>query len=1162
MRGENFLLLAIAWLVVIGTWNTVSVWRANRVSNAKPRIVFAPPERRVTEPRATPAQKTVLATPVRYVLIVHSSGSAERMEAVSGTWFRREGIGDVGIVVMGANVVPRGAQYSPRRSTAFETTRAALALALRSFPRAVLLAKFDDDCYVYTRELFRQLNAEPRNYSGYPIRLGGTVFGSGGAGYVLSRFAAERVVYCEPSQVEFEDAAVGGCMAQNNINLHDLIGLHPHHPYQMLRWDKKGHPSDRLHAPREPLAGYMNPLSYHYVPPADIRRMHDDAHVHGMPLRRKHVPKIIHQFWEGATGRPEMLLQKCKDMHPDWEHRVWTNDEIRRHFPSAESVVGFLPRDRVHGELVNQDLYGGALNLLSDIMRYEVLMLYGGVYVDADTECFRPMDYLLKHDVMGDVQGFGFLEKDENYLGGLVASGVIGTYAFSPLSIVLVSELQRTDWTLPPWQSAGPLHFTKILKLFQQGHDPTGYLGVKVLDSFHVYPFHFSDKKPPDLAASLMQKGAVMDQKWGTTHGAYGSNQWVKLAALEASVEMDDPKWASVLGEYVAQHALGLSTLAKSRPRWVVAAVHPHAGMCNRITHIISSLAFAMATGRVLLFDWKEIPAQKHENGIENVGHSDYSDLFRTPRIHHSYQQALRLFEWSDQQAHDGSITIIRTNTDFLRALRFSDLDSKYPQSVIFVQRDDWWAAPLMHNLLYAESVFNGDSAARVFSTLFRFLYSPKVPVANGASCNWLIQRRAVWERKTAPLQDFIACGTQHGMAGDNNVVLISDASDTANGLTKETTGCRTGLECDLQAVRQMHAYSQCQHAVLTATSTFGTCIAGLGEIADSYTVKEDGSCHARSTIDPTEAGVLDHEDHQISNVINAQPTPDARFAIVMMMIKPSDKAIRDFQVALQRLHEHFNHMHHYPLVLFVDDPLKWQYLQFVVSIRVHVVQVNASDWAVPPGTGEYPELFMLKSSPAHTGFSVQYRQMSRWSAGYLFSHPALERYEYVLKIDSDSFAYAPWTKDPLLEMHRKNAKMGYWISYQDTPDVTEGLWDAFVAYVRKRKLTLKQPGLIMDAEGRFKRTNLYGCLIGAKTEIFRSQEYKDLFQHFDNLNGFMLHRWDEQKLFAFYVALHAEQEEVVFFEGVYIDHQTWARNAARMQMEDVSEEVLRRVFF
>ena len=1148
MKPARLIAFSVSWLLAVCLWNNTSLWRARTV---RPRVVqdYRPPS--VADYRP-PVAKAVPTSGVRYVLIVHSTGDGERMKAVGDTWFREAA--DVGLVIM-----LRG--FS---TTAFEATRATVARALRSFPDAAYFGKFDDDAYVYTRELWRQVEAGRFNYSGYPIRLGDDlVFASGGAGYVLSRSAAEVVAACAPPDGQYEDAAVGRCL-QKVTPLHDLIGLHPHHPYQMLRWDKHGHPSDRVHR-REPLEGYLNPLSYHYMPPEDIVRMHDDAHNHGAPLRRRAVPKIIHQFWEGEHGRPEVLLQKCKDMHPDWEHRVWNNAEIRKHFPSAESTVGFLPRDGAHGELVNQDLYGGVLNLLSDIMRYEVLMLYGGVYVDADTECFRPMDHLLKHDVVGDAQGFGFLEKDKEYHNGLVASGVIGTRAYSPLSVALVSELQRTDWNLPPWQSAGPLFFTKTLHLFDS--DPTGYLGVKVLDSFHVYPFHYSDKKPEshELPSALIQKGAVMDQKWGTTHGSYGNSKWAKLAAVETSVDLDDERWERALRDYSSNvHAVGLSTLAKSRPRWVVAAVHPLAGMCNRITHILSTLAFAMATGRVLLFDWERIPSRKHENGIEDMGHSDYYELFRRTAIHHSYADALRLFSWTDAKARDGSVTIVHDNVDFLRSLRFSDLDSKYPQSVIFLERFDYWAPPLMLNPLYSETVFMGDTSERVFAVLFKFLFSPKSPVVGPVTCDWLIQRRAIWERKTAPLESFVACGKQHGLAaGEHGVVLVSDStapSNTAITLV-ESTGCRTGLECDLQAVRQMHAYSACKHAVLTATSTFGTCIAGLGEIKDTYIVKEDGSCHAR--VNPVmEAGVLDHQPHQISNVINAPSTPDPRLAFVMMMISPSDKAVRDFQVALQALHEHFNRHHHYPLVLFVDDPLKWQYLQFVVSIRVHVVAVNASDWAIPAGAEPYPEVFRLKSVPEHKGFNLDYRRMSRYASGFLFSHPALERFEYVLKLDSDTFAYAPWQKDPLFEMHAKKAKMGFWISYEDMGDVTEGLWEAFVDYVRKHKLTLKQPGLVMDAAGRFRRTNLYGCFLGARTEWFRSREYQTLFEHFDQTGGFFRYRWDEQKLFAFYVALYAEPQEVEYFSYVQVEHQQWARTASRLEIANVPESVLRTVFY
>ena len=841
-------LLTVVALLALCLWGNITVWRRKRTKHvAKPLL---------TAVKHTPHP--------RFVLLLHSTGSAPRLRAVRETWFQPAP--DVGLAIM------------EPKATAFETTRAALAQALAAFPKAMYYGKFDDDTYVYTRELFRQVEAGRHNYSGYPIRLDDQlVFGSGGAGYVLSRRAAEVVARCVAGDPQYEDAAVGQCL-RGFAPLHDLIGLHPHHPYQMLRWDKHGHPSDRVHR-REPLEGYMNPLSYHYIDPADMVRMH--GVVRGGP-----VPRVLHQFWEGANGRPAMLLQKCRENHPGWEHVVWSNAEIRRRFPSAESTVGFLPRDGAHGELVNQDLYGGALNLLSDIARYEVLMLYGGVYVDADTECFRPMDYLVDEAIAG-VQGFGFLEKDVHYIGGLVASGVIGTYAYSPLSVALVSELQRTDWNLPPWQSAGPMYFTKILRMFGAGR-----YRVNVLASHFVYPFHYSDVKPNDLHRHLVRKGAVMDQKWGTTHGAYPTSHWEQ----DEAVKDHHP--------YQAIHRLGLSTLALERPRWAVAVLDPQAGLCNRILHILSTLAFAMATERVLLFDWVRSPPRAHENGIEVVGQSDYHDLFRAP-LRHSYSVALKKFGWNDQRAHADSVTIHHDDAGFLRALRSEDVDAVYPQPVVFVSRYDWWAHPLLQNPLYAMGPSDG-----VFAELFRFLFTPVHGNHTPATdCDWLIHRRARWERRTANLSAFEACGRRHGMRTPP-VVLQGD-------------GCRSSLQCDIEAVRQMYVHSGCKHAVLTATSTFGACIAGLGRISDAYVVRDNGECVKKAAVDPVGAGALVTEE--------AVPgVPTTHQALGAVINQPADQ---DVQNLLRALHDDHTHV---PLVLLTDQPReRWAFLPFVAGRRV-----------------------------------------------------------------------------------------------------------------------------------------------------------------------------------------------------------------------------------
>ena len=568
---------------------------------------------------------------VRWVFMMHVSGDVPRCEAATNTWFQTKA-GDVGLMIFGTRAPTECSLtgtchslfWTEGATTPFEMTRRAFESALRQFPNATFFAKFDDDTYVYTRELIRQVDnlhrAAGAQYYGYPIRHGDKVFGSGGAGYVVSRTLAERTVNCTPVTVEYEDVGVSECVSEG---LTDLVGLHPHHPFRMLMWDKNGHPADRVR--KEDRLGYMNPLSYHYMPPGHILQMHDDIHNYGFPLRRsKTIPHFIHQFWVGER-KPGAALQKCKDVHVGWQYQLWNQDTFLEKFPSDMPDVGMPVFDGSHGKLINQDLYDRPdqpPNLLSDIMRFEVVLLSGGVYIDADSECLRPLDHFINE--VGNAQGFGFLEKDESYHGGLVANGFIGMFPLSPLAITLVSQLQYTDWSLAPWQSAGPLYFTKVLHWFRdlQPELPE-YLRVRIFESHHVYPYHYSDSRPDDYLHQLTQKGAIADQKWGTTQGNYQKTEWIAQRTAPSIPSI------GLIENYVQVHRQGLSAAAVRRPRWVVASLHPHAGACNRMMHIVSCLAFAMATGRTLLFDWDGTTPEKHANGIEDMGHTSFHDLFQ-----------------------------------------------------------------------------------------------------------------------------------------------------------------------------------------------------------------------------------------------------------------------------------------------------------------------------------------------------------------------------------------------------------------------------------------------------------------------------------------------------------------------------------------------------
>jgi mannosyltransferase OCH1-like enzyme len=71
-------------------------------------------------------------------------------------------------------------------------------------------------------------------------------------------------------------------------------------------------------------------------------------------------------------------MRTWQERHPDWQYRLWTDDDLPT-FPFC-----------------NRARFDQAQNIgeKADILRYEILNAYGGLYVDTDFECLAPFDPL------------------------------------------------------------------------------------------------------------------------------------------------------------------------------------------------------------------------------------------------------------------------------------------------------------------------------------------------------------------------------------------------------------------------------------------------------------------------------------------------------------------------------------------------------------------------------------------------------------------------------------------------------------------------------------------------------------------------------------------------------------------------------------------------
>ncbi|GAB4818956.1 hypothetical protein N2152v2_006002 [Parachlorella kessleri] len=140
--------------------------------------------------------------------------------------------------------------------------------------------------------------------------------------------------------------------------------------------------------------------------------------VPGAQLGNFTVPKILHQTWKSRVipDKWKAAQQSCQSLHPDWEYKLWTDADglefIEKHYPE------FLPTYLAYPYNIQR----------ADAIRYFILYHYGGVYIDLDMGCRKPLDFMRQYNFTAPLTYPGGLSNDvmaampgDAYLGRVLA---------------------------------------------------------------------------------------------------------------------------------------------------------------------------------------------------------------------------------------------------------------------------------------------------------------------------------------------------------------------------------------------------------------------------------------------------------------------------------------------------------------------------------------------------------------------------------------------------------------------------------------------------------------------------------------------------------------------------------------------------------------------
>jgi len=163
------------------------------------------------------------------------------------------------------------------------------------------------------------------------------------------------------------------------------------------------------------------------------------------PPERKEIPKIIHQLWIGSKDIPyKKYRESVKSFHPNWEYIMWDEKRLLEEKMITKELYDFIIKNpmelkKTDDKTIIEKMVRDPFLKISDIVRYNILKKYGGVYIDVDIFCLKPLDNLIKgHEIVVAFEGHSRVE-------GLVGNSAIGSIPGHPAMISCVDEINKID---------------------------------------------------------------------------------------------------------------------------------------------------------------------------------------------------------------------------------------------------------------------------------------------------------------------------------------------------------------------------------------------------------------------------------------------------------------------------------------------------------------------------------------------------------------------------------------------------------------------------------------------------------------------------------------------------------------------------------------------
>jgi hypothetical protein len=168
---------------------------------------------------------------------------------------------------------------------------------------------------------------------------------------------------------------------------------------------------------------------------------------------------------------------------------------------------------------------------------------------------------------------------------------------------------------------------------------------------------------------------------------------------------------------------------------------------------------------------------------------------------------------------------------------------------------------------------------------------------------------------------------------------------------------------------------------------------------------------------------------------------------------------------------------------------------------------------------------------------------MCQFFAGEIFNHKLLQKYDWIWRLDSDSYILNPIDYDPFEYMKQNNKVYGYISEYmQDQPYVVEGLFETTKQFVEQNNI---KPNSILQQS----LTNGWNCEMFytnfeiINTKFIKNAGYMNYYEFLNLTNNIFYKRWGDAPIRWLGINMFAQENEIYCIKDISYQHQHWIKN-------------------